>query len=253
MYILTCRFSMFGNFSRFTPTTSNIIEWTQMFQHAGYEFLPTIINPPVPPIPFLPIQVGPQDKRVQFTSSDNKFAVRVLAERVDVESTLIETDDPSSTLGVKYNELKLLIETMLGALAEEKGTRMAFYIDAMLPEKKAGQFNSIYANNNLNLVVRNSESCVEWAHRFNHHLKINVGSYEELCNAIFSLESAIMNATNNNTGEQFELKGVHITSDINTLAENSDARFESENLAVFCSEAKDLFINVYNQITDIFK
>lgn len=252
MYILTYRFSLLGDFNRFTPTTSNIITWSQALQDKGYEFLPNIISSQPPVIPFFPAQPIPQDKRVQFTSPQGDSIVRVLANRVDVESSLIEADNPNSILAEKIIIVGNLMRTMLSALGEAKGARVAYYVDAFLPESSLGSIDEKCAEYNLELSIQNFVNCSEWSHRFNSRVKLNIGSSEEICNAIFTLESGVLNLQNNATGEQSESKGLHISADINTLAEVIEERFDADSLLQFCANAQVFFLDMYNQIKDKF-
>ena len=253
MYILTYRFSMFGDFKRFSPTTENVIQWTQMFKDKGFELLPNIIMQPINPIPLVPTLPPQPDNRIQFSSPASDLFVRVLSERVDVELTSIETDTPVEELGHKFGVLEVLIKTMLGALENEKGTRLAYYVDGFLPEKKNGSFNSIYSSNNVGIVIEDAEDCVEWRHRFNTHIKIDAGSGEELCNSIFLLEAGVLNTQNSENGEISANRGLHFSADINTVAENNDRRFIPENLTRFCSKAQELYLKVYMQLSELTK
>lgn len=248
MYILTYRFSLLGDFNRFTPTTSNIISWSQALQEKGYEFLPNIISSQPPMLPFLPMQPIPQDKRVQFTSPQGDMTIRILANRVDIECSLMESDDPDRLLAEKYSTVENITKTVLSALGNAKGTRIAYYIDAFLPENGSVSIGEKCADYNLGLSIQNYINCAEWMHRFNSRVKLNVGQAEEVCNAIFALESSVLNTQNNATGKQAELKGLHISADINTLAELIDERFDADCLLQFCGSAQVFFLDMYNQI-----
>ena len=252
MYILTYRFSLLGDFFRFTPTTSNIIAWSQAFQEKGYEFLPNIVSPELPVLQLLPVQPLSQDKRVQFITPNGDMIVRIFANRVDAECTLIETDTPDSVLAEKFSTIEDVIRTVLSALGNAKGTRVAYYIDAFLPESSPDSFDEKCAKYNLGLTIPNFVNCSEWTHRFNSRTKLTIGSKEEVCNAIFSLESSILNTQNNTTGEQTEINGIHITADINTLAEESEERFDVDWLIKFCKSAQVFYLDMYNQIKTRF-
>lgn len=252
MYILTYRFSLLGDFNRFTPTTSNIIAWSQALQNKGYEFLPNIISSQPPMLPIFPMQPIPQDKRVQFTSPQGDIIVRILANRVDVECSLIETDRPDDVLGEKFSTVENIMRTVMSALGNAKGARVAYYIDAFLPEKSSDPIGEKCADYNLGLSIQNYVNCAEWSHRFNSRVKLKAGQVEETCNAIFTLESSVLNTQNNTTGEQAEIKGLHISADINTLAEVIEERFDAESLLHFCRNAQVFYLDMYNQIKDKF-
>ena len=252
MYIMTYRFSLFGDFNRFTPTTNNIIKWSQAFQEKGYDFLPSVINTSIPVFPSLQAQPNVVDNRLQFTSSRGDFIVRILANRIDVERTLLETDEVGNKLTEISNDLNSLITIISDALGNPSGTRLAFFVDALSPEHEEYDYNKIYARHNMGLSVNHSDNCIEWHHRFNERVELSVGSQSELCNSIITLESAILNTQEKTSGQISEIKGVHISADINTLPENRNERFNASNLIQFCSNAKDTFCDVMKQIESLF-
>lgn len=255
MYILTYRFSLLGDFQRFVPTTTSIIEWTQALSDKGYEFLPSILdaNMQIAGPAFLQHQPIVADKRVQFTTSQGDMLIRVLGNRIDFECTFVEVDDIIAATAEKESVLSDLSRTLLGALNNPTGNRVALYVDAFLPEGKHGAFNGAYSNSNFGLTLQNAEGCVEWGHRFNTRVKLTVSeSATEVCNTIVSLESAVLNTQNKVTGERSEVSGLHFSADINTLAESVAARFDVNNLVVFCKSARELFTNLYPQIQDYF-
>ena len=253
MYILTYRFSMFGDFKRFVPTTENVIQWTQMFQKIGYEFLPSIIAQPIVSIPFVPVLQAQSDNRLQFSSPQGNLFVRIMSERVDVERTLTETDDPIVVLSSQFDELETLITSMLEALGDVKGTRLAYFVDGMIPEGEEAAFKKVYSRNNLGIKIKDSEDYVEWKHHFNSRVSIDVNGSQEVCNSIVSMESAGLNTQNNTTGEIKVINGLHLSSDINTVAENDVARFSADDLINFCKQAQEIYFSVYEQIIEMIK
>lgn len=252
MYILTYRFSLLGDFSLYSPTTSRIIAWSQALQTKGYDFLPNIISSQPPALPFFPVQSIPQDKRVQFTSPQGDITIRILANRVDVECSLLEGDDPNNILAERISKVEDIMRTVLTALDDAKGSRVAYFVDAFLPENSPGSIDKKCADYNLGLSIHEFVNCTEWGHRFNSRVKLKVGQAEEVCNAIFSLESSVLNTQNNTIGQKSELRGLHLSADINTLAEKLDVRFDADSLIQFCGNAQVFFLDMYNQIKSKF-
>lgn len=253
MHFLTFRLSIFGDFSRFTPTTANTIAWTQALQKAGYNYLPSIFQTPqqVVNMPFLSVQLGASDNRMQFVSPTGDTIIRILSERLDVELTQGVSDKPDAYLKEKLDFASKIIRLMLSALGTElRGTRLAYYVDALIPEPTDKAFNSFYQKFNLGISMNNKEDeCSEWNHRFNRRIFIDVGTdHEEKCNAIFSLESGLLQTGNLITKEQQTIKGLHLAADINTLAENSVERFTIDNLDAFVTNAQDVYLNILKQL-----
>ena len=241
MYILTFRLSIFGDYKQYAPTSANSIAWTQALQTAGYDFLPNIIQTTqqIINVPFVSAKIGSNDKRMQ------------LAERVDVEFTLGTSDTTEEYFTEKLPVASSIMDTILTTLGNVQGNRLAYYADIIIPEVEGSSFANFYQTNNLGISVNDaSEKCVEWNHRFNSRVSIEVDSDIELSNAILVLESGILQTVNASTGEQQEIKGLHIAADINTVAENKLVRFNSNSLSSFASHAQTLFFDLLRQVNE---
>lgn len=254
MHIFVFRLSLFGDFKQFVPTTANVITWTQDLQQAGFNLLPSIIQQPpqFANVPFVAIQTGAinsNDKRIQFLSPDGDYAIRILAERVDVELTQGVADTIEQYFTDKLELLSNLMKAMIHALGNTQGCRLAYYVDVLLPEPSGQSFDRFYNQNNLNISIDgSSENCVEWSHKFNKRFTATVGEKSELSNAILFIESGMLQTINASTGEQQSVKGLHILSDINTLAENREERFTVTNLVDFSNNAQSVFLKFLEQI-----
>lgn len=253
MHIFTFRLSIFGDFRQYTPTTANTIAWTQALQKAGYDYLPTIIQGPhqVVNMPFLSVQVGSTDNRMQFVSPTGESSIRILPERLDVEIVRGVADNAEKYFAEKLQETSKIMSLMISTLGTElKGNRLAYYIDALIPESTDNGFNSFYQKYNLGISMNNQEDeCAEWNHRFNRRIYIGVGSGgKELCNAIFSLESGILQTGDQTMAELQTVKGLHIVADINTLAENPAERFAIEDFEEFATNAQEIYLNILGQV-----
>lgn len=255
MHILTFRLSIFGDYKQYTPTSANSVAWTQALQIAGYDFLPNIIQTAqqIINVPFVSAKIGSNDKRMQFVSPNGDVNVRILAERVDVEFTMGASDTTEQYFTDKLPVASSIMNTMLATLGNVQGNRLAYYVDVIIPEAEDSSFADFYQVNNLGISVNNaSETCVEWNHRFNSRVPIEVDGNDELSNAILVLESGILQTVNAATGEQQEIKGLHIAADINTVAENKAIRFNSDSVSSFATHAQTLFLDLLRQIKEKF-
>lgn len=253
MYILTFRLSMFGDFKRFTPTATNIISWTQALQDEGYEFLPTIIQPPQQSIniPFGTVQIGSDEKRLQFNSPEGNVFIRILAERVDIEFALGEADKPQQYFNEKIGTASVLAKLMLEKIGAGLGNRLAYYVDMVVPEPNNVNFDNFYKKYNLGISINaQTEKCVEWSHRFNQRIFIDFGNQSELSNAIFAFDSGTLQTSNARTHENRTIFGLHYSADINTLAENSMERFTADQLQSYAQKAQVICLNVLEKIID---
>lgn len=253
MHILTFRLSIFGDYKQYAPTSTNSIAWTQALQTAGYNFLPNIIQTTqqIINVPFVTARIGSNDKRMQFVSPDGDIKIRILAERVDVEFTQGASDTTEQYFTDKLPEARSIINTMLATLGNVHGNRLAYYVDVIIPEAEDSSFADFYQANNLGISVNNaSEKCIEWSHRFNSRVPIEVGGNDELSNAILVLESGILQTENVATGEQQEIKGLRIVADINTVVENKVTRFNSDSVSCFASNAQKLFLDLLRQVKE---
>lgn len=255
MHILTFRLSIFGDYKQYTPTSANSVAWTQALQTAGYDFLPNIIQTAqqIINVPFVSAKIGSNDKRMQFVSPNGDVNIRILAERVDVEFTMGASDTTEQYFTDKLPIASSMMNTMLATLGNVQGNRLAYYVDVIIPEAEDLSFADFYQANNLGISVNNaSETCVEWNHRFNSRVPIKVDGNDELSNAILVLESGILQTVNAATGEQQEIKGLHIAADINTVAENKLTRFNSDSVSCFATHAQTLFLDLLRQIKEKF-
>ena len=175
-----------------------------------------------------------------------------MANRIDAEFVSFESNNIKRELTEKSKELYLLMDIILKELDNPKGLRLAYYVDSLLPEQSNDGFNSVYHNQNLGISVQDSSDCTEWMHRSNTHVKLNTGIKEEVCNSIIALESAMLNTQNTDTRLPMEVKGVRISADINTLAENMEERFHYTNMMEFCNSAQILYLDVLEQILALF-
>lgn len=254
MHIFIFRLSIFGDFKQFVPTTTNVIAWTQALQQTGFNLLPSIMQQPpqLGNIPFAAVPMGgvnSGDKRLQFLSPDGEYAIRILAERVDVEFTQGVADEFEQYFVDKLKLATDLMKAMIQALGEVQGRRLAYYVDTLLPEQSGRSFEKFYNQNNLNILIDgSSENCIEWSHRFNKRFEATVGEKTELSNAILLMESGALQTVNASTGEQQVIKGLHILSDINTLAENGNERFTVDDLISFSNSAQSVFLKFFEQI-----
>lgn len=254
MYIFVFRLSMFGDFKQFVPTTANAIAWTQALQQAGFNLLPSIIQQPpqlvnVPFVAIPPGTINSDDKRIQFLSQDGDYAIRILAERVDVEHTQGVADTFEQYFADKLKLSSNLMKAIIHALGNVQGCRLAYYVDVLLPEPNGQSFERFYNQNNFNISIDgSSENCIEWSHRFNKRFTATIGEKSELSNAILFIESGMLQTVNASTGEQQSVKGLHILSDINTLAENREERFVVTDLVDFSINAQSVFLKFIEQI-----
>lgn len=260
MHIFVFRLSMFGDFKKYVPTTANVIAWTQALQQEGFSLLPSIIQQPPQLVnfPFAAIPTGaisPSDKRIQFLSPDGTYSVRILAERVDVEITQGVADTFEEYFADKLKFSSDLMKAMIHVLSDVQGCRLAYYVDALLPEPSGKSFEKFYDQNNFNISIDGSlGTCVEWSHRFNKRFMATIGEKNELSNAILLMESGMLQTINPSTGEQQSVKGLHILSDINTLAENMKERFAVKDLLDFSTSAQSVFLKFLEQIkTKLFE
>lgn len=255
MHILTFRLSIFGDYKQYAPTSANTIAWTQALQTAGYDFLPNIIQTAqqIINVPFISAKIGPDEKRMQFISQNGDVNIRILAERVDVEFTLGASDTTEQYFTDKLPVASSIMDTILSALGDVQGNRLAYYVDVIIPEKEDFSFADFYRENNLGISVNNvSESCVEWNHRFNSRVPIKVDNNSELSNSILVLESGLLQTVNALTGEQQEIKGLHIVADINTVPENTTIRFNVNSVSCFANHAQALFLDLLRQVKEKF-
>ena len=140
---------------------------------------------------------------------------------------------------------------MLTALGDVSGNRFAYYVDTLLPEPADKTFSDFYRQYNLGISLDGApDECVEWVHRFNRRIAINVNKKAELLNSILLLESGVLPTINTQTGEQQVVRGLHLLADINTLAENTEDRFTVDDVQDFSLNAQDIFLRLLQQVKE---
>lgn len=245
MHILTLRLSLFGDYKRYTPTTENSIQWTQALQKAGYEFLPNIIQVQQP------TPQGAAEKRMQFVAPTGDICVRILAERIDVEFARGVSDQMDRCFADRLAMGVKIMSVMQAALGGVKGQRLAYYVDAFIPEQEKPMLQRFYQDNNLGITLHGAhDECIEWNHRFNRRTPIDISGTSEECNVIFALESGVMQAIHTAAREHLTYRGVRVTADINTLAENGEKRFGAAQAESFFASADALYHDAMQQLEE---
>lgn len=248
---LMCRLSIFGSFDRFQPTSANIIEVTNAFLNKGYEFLPSIISGRqfIMNAALAPAMMEKQG--IQYVTADKNLSVRVLADRIDVEANCIQIEDMVSTAEENISKLLKLMELTFTILKDIKGTRIAYFVDAFIPEKKENEFETFYTRNNLGFAPKSNEPCVEWMHRFNQRINVNINGTTEQANCIILLERSKQLGLSNTGKNEDELSmGLHLTADINTLFENQKERFEYKSVEEFSAQVKLIFNDIIKSVNE---
>lgn len=244
MPTLLFRLSIFGDYRQFAPTSENTVALTQSLQNAGYALLPNIIQLP-------PQQGQAGEKRMQFVSDDNVIRAVILPERIDVEFTRGASDRIDRLFADTPAMVSDILQVVLSALGDPAGRRLAYYADALIPEPDDGPFEPFYQANNLGISLHNSpDVCTEWNHRFNRRVFLPVSGNPELSNAIFSFESGTLQAVNAATGQRRTSRGLRILTDINTLHENADPRFDRTDIDSFFVAAHAMHLDVLQQLRE---
>ena len=250
MQVLTYRLSIFGDFKHFAPTPENTIAWTQGFKDAGYELIPSVIQSPqaVIAVPFLTVQQGTVEKRMQFSSTDGSIIVRFLSERMDIEFTQGVSVQFDKYFVDSIPNARSLFSVALNLLKNTKGTRLAYFTDILIEEHKPNCFASLYSDN-AGISLNNYEGeYIEWSHRFNKRITLDISQNKETINTILQLESGTLQTIMPTTGAQQVIKGLHVATDINTLAETAMERFDNNDALEFFTKAQEVFLDMLSQI-----
>lgn len=256
MIIPMCRLSIFGDFHMLEPTSANVVTWTQALQEDGYEMLPSVIQPTAP-VP-LPVALSSPPQFIQFSESNRKGTgqfLRLTNQRIDAEFTMLDSESWLESLKSVFSSLSKLLHTGIKFVEGTKGTRLAYYVDALIKEPSSHAFKAFYCENNFGLHFGDSgmANCTEWAHRFNQKMSLPTVSGEEPCNLILLMESSVFQKISPDMPKAESYPGLHVAADLNTLGENDTPRFSIDDIEAFYPEAMNSHINVLQNIMEMLE
>ena len=238
----TYKISAFGYFGDIIPTSENVMFFLEAFKQDGLipsliqEFNVTEVIPGAKTVP---------NNRIALMSNDGQTQIIIGTNRIDY-SFSIPNDQR-----IVQNELVSLVNQkivhfyeVVFAKFKKSSTRLALNTESLLVNLSNEEIE------NLMLKYRNpisiySESLVEW----NTHLMIRKTSEvlkDEVLNVITNISKAVINKAVN--GETQLSDGFIIQTDINTLAENSNPRFDKDALIAFINESNFLWSLIITEI-----
>ena len=253
MFTVAYRMSIFGDYRNYNATTSNIVEFSSSFQKEKLELLPTVLYSQT--ITFDQSGNNPvksDEQRIQFNSVSDGISVKILPDRIDFEAPIENTSDFLGYSKVKLHLFYPIMKAVLSVTQKAvKGYRLAHYVDILFPEKDDQSIQGFLCSHIFNLEDDSGDMYSEWEQRFNKPTKVSFGKSIEKCNTIFSLSFATVDLIENDTGNKMQKRGIRLTSDINTVADNSVPRFSCSDLKSFCNEAQQLMNKRYDRALNL--
>lgn len=235
---LKFQISLFGNYDEISPSISTIKTFVELFEDKG--LIPNQYQE-------LSINIGKEPihnptgtvSRLKLTSSDKSLNINFNSDRIDfilnnINVGVFEMLDSDAFIA----EIQEIIGR-IGSVFNKTHKRIGFVSSFLI-----NQIDLVEVQNRIlsNIPFFDDKQKANWTCR--NSIKVNIESDStELCNAIVDVNKIEANLFMNNKNSIF--KGVLLNIDINTISENSEYRFTTENISRYLNEMLTLQNIIY--------
>lgn len=228
--------SVFGDFLSITPNGKTITEMMANFK--DYDLLPTLFqensfNLP----PDTGLAKMETKSRLSMVSIDKKLNVMFASGRLDISKSSADLTSPLSS-----EDTEVLLDILGKATLGRSFTRIALNTTAILNNPSDSVMGKIQPN--LDFYADPNELTL----RLNKRVELLISdSSNEISNAIITFQKTMGQLLLNNQPMSID-NGLIVQFDINTLAENSSARFSPEQAKMFIKSAESLRQQILGQL-----
>lgn len=234
MNLNSIQISLFGNFTNIKPDLETMKLLTDTFQSKS--IFPTVSNHQN--IDMI-TGINSSELRVVLVTLDGRYNINILPERIDYLSKFTDTVKISdSQLSNEVNSGSKILSELLSVL-KIKSNRLALNIQFIYKNIEKEDLAKIYSSNINFLEFYNQEKVIEWQLMSNARVSFEDPLFSETLNVI----SFVMPAMNVLT----KTNGLMLQLDVNTLQDNLDLRFESDNLEQFYTTTIKIVNDLYSQ------
>lgn len=212
-----------------TPTPETVI--TFLGQLKEYGFISSTFQEIAPPI------LRPQP-RLRLMTQDEEWNIRLGSQRIDIEKT------PTDLNGSNLGEIGSFCSDALGYFSKinetlnKKASRLAFITQYLLKEMTEDALSSAYEALFKHPSLYDENKPFEWDWRSVSRIKKQFGSLVECLNVITIFKRSKGEFQIKEQSKSFDR--ILLTLDINTLAENSDIRFDLSHIGAFYEIARSV-------------
>lgn len=235
--ILSIQLSAFGN-KKITPNAENISRlMPKLKEFSEIEFLPNIINTQK-----IDIETGSIENlpNLSFVSIDNKSQVVCTENRIDCIFKFDLTKQSGTDLRFDTSSKIISFIMQNGSVV---ANRLALNV-THLSDTCNG--NSVFEKQVMHTVpFYQGKNIKEWSSRINAFGQMSINNSTENLNII----TEYTHASQSTSGET----RIVCHTDINTVAENKDFRFEYATFDEFVSQAKDIFNGIQSDLEELVK
>ena len=242
MINLVYRYSLFGDFISINATPENSIMFMESLNQDGGRFIPSTIMETFPPE-----NVRAPMLRLVFIDSTNNITLRIMSNRIDVETGFDESFSEDS-----YNTRNTIFFTAFKHIWEKlpsdtKSNRLAFFSQNLLPAANNEKLES-FMHSSVSYLPFYDDTLLEWNIHINTRKTIIISGNEEQCNFITDIAKGDAVKHDQQTGVTTEMTGIVISSDFNTLFENGSSRFTPLDLQSFTNELSSTYFRIIGDI-----
>ncbi|MCM1145000.1 MAG: hypothetical protein NC407_09855 [Lachnoclostridium sp.] len=235
--ILSIQLSAFGN-KKILPNTENIsVLMPKLKEFSGIELLPNIIDTPNIDIETGSIKNVPN---LSFVSIDNKSQVVCTESRIDCVFNFDMAEQSSTDL--RFDTSSEIISFIMQN-GNVMANRLALNVTHL---SDVCNGNSVFEKQVMHTVpFYQGKNIKEWSSRINAFGQMTINGNAENLNVITEYTQASQSTSG-------EIR-IACHTDINTVAENKDFRFEYAAFDVFVSQAKEIFKSIQSDLEELMK
>ena len=234
--VLNLQLSLFGSFINIKPKNDIVMQLLTNLQ--GDNFIPGTVD--IAMIDANTKQIS-SESRLQMVSEDKTLNIVFLQDRIDFNYSLLPNTPPIENLQTLVNNMATLIKKAFAVFASTTGNRLAFNCRFLLNKKSQDELDAFIKRFSNVPSFFQSSNTTEWNMRFNNPAEVPVrDDAKELCNRI--VELGIMQSAIDDS------QSIGVAFDINTLANNSELRFNYENLMFFANQNIDFICAALSEI-----
>lgn len=235
--ILTIQLSSFSN-KKVLPNTENIaVLMPKLKELSGIEFLPNIVSSQKIDVKTGAIENVPN---LSFSSTDNSGQIICTENRIDC---IFNFDiDHQDGIDDKFNMASAIVKFIMSN-ASVFANRLALNVTCL---SNVCSSNSVFETQVMHVVpFYQNKTIKEWSSRTNAVGSMNINGVEEDLNIITEYTHATEQITKETR--------IVCHTDINTVPENKDFRFESDAIDIFEKQAKDIFLEIQADLEELVK